>query len=272
MSTRCNTLQNAATHCNTLQHTATHCNTLSTTYCNTLQHTATHRNTPQHTATTHYESSSVKEVSASPGLLQRVALQRSRFASNEHQVRLHANVPKCEPSNVYDLPPVCVQSVNGLQYTATNRTTLQHTAPPCNTTLRRTENIATTQCEHSSEYDLPPVCVLRVNGLQYTATHCNILQQHTMTHCETLQQHNARPADARFTSCLCPACQWAATHYNTRRHAATHCNALQHTATHCANTQRQTATHIPKRVHTATFCNNILQHRYPSSDPTNMSV
>ena len=178
VATRCNTLQHAATHCNT-------CNTLSTTYCNTLQHTATHRNTPQHTAahrntprhtaTHYYESSSVKEVSGSPGLLQRVALQRSRFASNEHQVRLHANVPKCEPSNVYDLPPVCVQSVNGLQYTATNRTTLQHTAPPCNTTLRRTENIATTQCEHSSEYDLPPVCVLHLNGLQYTATHCNIL-------------------------------------------------------------------------------------------------
>jgi len=93
-----------------------------------------------------------------------------------------------------------------------------------------------------------------------------------MTHCETLLQHNARPADVRFASCLCHACQWAVTHYNTRRHTATHFNALQHTATHCTNKQRHTATHIPERAHTATYCNNILQHRYPSSDPTHMSM
>jgi len=93
------------------------------------------------------------------------------------------------------------------------------------------------------------------NTLQYTATHCNMLQRSapqsfahvmmwTATHCNTLQ-HTATRRTTLCTTLLraCPLFETGRDLYvncNTLQHNATHCNtlharfhALQYTATHC---------------------------------------
>jgi len=107
--------------------------------------------------------------------------------------------------------------------------------------------------------------------LQYTATHCNILQhstnadhfqrtgntaaslplQHTATHCNTLQHTATHCNTLPNTATCCNIAHMqiiiAQRQYKGKPSSAIHCNTLQHTAT-CCNTLRQTATQRKYRL------------------------
>ena len=127
-STRCNTLQHAATCCNTLQHVALH-STRGSSCCHSgqmshfLRHAATRCNTLQHAAT---------------------------HCSMLHCNTLHCNTLQHTPTQIKQLLLWAAQSCpsthhNTLQYAAQQHAALQHTttrctAMHCNISPRRSSN------------------------------------------------------------------------------------------------------------------------------------
>ena len=111
----------------TLQHTATHCDTRHTrqhtvTHCDTRQHTATLGNTLQHTAV-HYDRLQHTFTHTYPPTGQHTATEGNTLQQNTatHVSRTYPPMRQCTPR---------VQK--------TCRSTLQHTATHCNTTLQHT--------------------------------------------------------------------------------------------------------------------------------------
>ena len=122
---------------------------------NTLQRTTTRCNMPQHTSTYVCDTTHIMEL-ITPLLCSQYNTTTHWNARNTLQhTATHCNIRVWHPSHHgadYPTPLYATQHCNTLQHTATQCTTMQHSAH-CNT-------------------------------LQHTATHCNTLQ-HTATHCST---------------------------------------------------------------------------------------